>query len=270
MKIREYEHVFEGLPVRFVEAGQGVPLLLLHGSGPGVSVQGNFARVLEPLAERYRVVGMDWIGFGGSGRREWPPFFDLSLWERQLRFALDRIASDAIGLLAHSIAASIAFRVAASDRRVTKILTTGAMGAPFAANDDTRRVWTFPATRADLRATLQCLVHDQAIVTEDFVQDRFDNLQRGDYRSYFSAMFAGDKQQYIDATMVPDQILKAVMAEVLMLHGRDDRPFPAATGTMALAPKLSRADMWILARCSHSVALEHPGKVLAAARMLFG
>src|SRR5262249_30743411 len=94
---REHRLTFESIPVHLLEAGDGVPLRLLHGSGPGVSVVGNFARVLEPLAERYRVFAMDWIGFGRSGRLAAPPFFDMDLWERQVHFALDHIGSDRVG-----------------------------------------------------------------------------------------------------------------------------------------------------------------------------
>jgi 2-hydroxymuconate-semialdehyde hydrolase len=212
---------------------------------------------------------MDWIGFGQSGRRPAPPFFDMGLWEGQLRLALDHIGSDRVGLVAHSIAAAIALRVAARDRRITKILTTGAMGAPFVVNACTRSVWTFPTTRAELRAALECLVYDRALITDAFIDDRFDVLQRGDYRDYFRAMFAGDKQRYVDASVVPDEMLGTVAADLLMIHGREDLAFPAASGTVALAPKLARADMWLLARCSHSVALEHPDKLVAAAEILF-
>jgi hypothetical protein len=40
--------------------------------------------------------------------------------------------------------------------------------------------------------------------------------------------------------------------------------------TMAVAPHLPRADLRILARCGQSVALKHPDKVVASARIMFG
>ena len=39
--------------------GDGYPLLLMHGAGPGTSAAGNFAKVREPLAKRYEVYGTD-------------------------------------------------------------------------------------------------------------------------------------------------------------------------------------------------------------------
>jgi len=266
--MREYDVSFPSASVHFVEGGQGFPVLLLHGTGPGVSVVGNFRPVLEALRQRYHVFGMDWIGFGASGRLAAPPFFDMALWERQVRFALARMPGDRVGILAHSLAAAVALRVAATERRVAKLLTTGAMGAHFPANERTQATWTFPSSREALRATLQGLVYDPSLITEDFVANRFENLQRGDYRAHFSSMFAGPPQAYVDAAVVPEAALAAVDADVLMMHGRDDIAFPAST-TTTLARKVPAADVWMVSRCSHSIAVEYPDKVLAAAQVLF-
>ena len=54
-----------------------------------------------------------------------------------------------------------------------------------------------------------------------------------------------------------------------MMHGRDDRPFPAEPLTLTLAKSIPQADVILLGRCSHSIAFEHPGKLIAAARALF-
>jgi pimeloyl-ACP methyl ester carboxylesterase len=53
---------------RFVEAGEGDPLILLHGQGGHVE---NFARNIMPLAERFHVFALDcvWHGYGPH-----PPF----------------------------------------------------------------------------------------------------------------------------------------------------------------------------------------------------
>ena len=56
----------EGIDVHYWAGGTGFPLLMLHGVGPGTSIQGNFGPVLEPLAARCRIVAVDLIGFGAS------------------------------------------------------------------------------------------------------------------------------------------------------------------------------------------------------------
>lgn len=54
-----------GLRVHYLDEGQGQPLLCLHGE-PSWSYL--YRRMIPILAERYRVIAMDWIGFGRSDK----------------------------------------------------------------------------------------------------------------------------------------------------------------------------------------------------------
>ena len=64
--------------------------------------------------------------------------------------------------------------------------------------------------------------------------------------------------------------LAKVGCDVLMVHGRDDEPFPFAETSLPLSRALPRADVVALARCGHSPALEQPAKLVQLARMFFG
>jgi len=55
-------HLSSGV-VNYVDAGQGVPLVLLHAN-PGDSL--DYEAILSALAERYRVLAVDWPGNGAS------------------------------------------------------------------------------------------------------------------------------------------------------------------------------------------------------------
>ena len=260
----------DGVEARLIEGGEGgYPLLLIHGSGPGASTVGNWRRVLEPLAQRHHVFAMDLIGFGASPRKLQPPFFDLDLWERQCEALIARMPGERVGVIAHSISAVLAFRLAAANPRVAQVLTTGAMGARFAVNEATVRCWTFPATRDELRRTAECLVYDRTIIDDAYLDARVKILHDDPaYGPYFSAMFAGDKQAFADQAVLSDAVLEEVTCPVTMLHGRDDVAFPPEI-TLALAAKLKQASVGLVARCSHSVAMEHPEVLLAAADLLF-
>ena len=52
--------------LHYHEAGDGPPLLLLHGSGPGVSGWANFRGNLAAFAEHFRTLVLDMPGFGKS------------------------------------------------------------------------------------------------------------------------------------------------------------------------------------------------------------
>ena len=270
MALAESDTSFEGIGVHLWEGGSGFPILMIHGSGPGASTLGNWRLVLEPLAARYHVIAIDLIGFGLSGRKKQPPYLDFDLWLRQAESALTRFADREVGIIGHSISGAIALKLAARQTRISKVLTTGSMGARFTPNEHTERVWTFPETREDLRQTAECLVYDKSVITAEYLDNRMKVLHSGGYPEYFRSMFAGDRQSYIDSAVLTDQELASVGCDVLMIHGRDDQPFPYEATTRALAAKLPQADVLTIARCGHSPALEHPAKLLDAARMLFG
>lgn len=56
---------FNGHAIRYWEAGAGEPLLLIHGF-PSASWDWN--KLWQPLAERYRVIAGDMLGFGDSAK----------------------------------------------------------------------------------------------------------------------------------------------------------------------------------------------------------
>lgn len=261
---------FEGVPVSYIQGGEtGFPILMIHGSGPGASTQGNWRLVLGPLAEKYQIYAMDLIGFGESGRRPAPPYFDVDLWVRQCRAMIDRIQGERLGVIGHSVSGALALKLAAVEKRIAKVLTTGSMGAPFTVNDDTMNCWSFPKNDDGLHALARSTIHDQRHVTPEWLAGRrkilFDDKT---YGPYFSKMFEGDRQPYAEQTYLTDSEIAAIKCPVTMIHGRDDRPFPPEV-SVELAHKLRNADLYLLAECSHSVALEHPDKLLAIANNMF-
>ena len=47
--------------------GGGLPLVMLHGGGPGASAWSNFGSALPGFAEHFRTLLVDQPGFGASG-----------------------------------------------------------------------------------------------------------------------------------------------------------------------------------------------------------
>lgn len=261
---------FEGLTVNCWVGGSGFPLLVLHGSGPGASSVGNWRLVLDDLAARYRVLAMDLVGFGGSSRKPTPPYFDFDLWLRQARFALGAMDVSKVGVIGHSISGALALRLAASTPAIGKVLTTGSMGTPMPVNPYLDKVWRCPANREEMRAAARVLIRDESLITDAYLDARMDIIGSQEYRAYFNTMFGDPFEQHIAAAVVSAEELHAIAADVLMLHGRDDLPFPVDQCSARLAPKIANADLWTLANCSHSVAMERPDAFVAAARLLLG
>ena len=159
--MQEKTFEFRGLLVHYLEGGEGYPILMIHGSGPGASTLGNFHLVLGPLAKRYHIFAMDLIGFGKSGRKSAPPYFDFQLWLDQCREMIRFMPGERVGIIGHSVSGAIALKLAGGDPRIERVMTTGTMGAKFKPNKGTMHAWTFPKNRAELRAAAESFIYDK-------------------------------------------------------------------------------------------------------------
>lgn len=65
METSAHEVQVQGRPIRYLEAGSGPPLILVHGNEDSA---GDWRWVLPGLARRYRVLAPDLPGFGGRDR----------------------------------------------------------------------------------------------------------------------------------------------------------------------------------------------------------
>lgn len=271
MPLEEFRIDFEGLPVHCYEAGSGFPILLLHGSGAGTSSTSNWALVMDDLAQRYHVFAADLIGFGRSARKLDGPYFDIELWTRQAQFLLDRFTgNDAAGVIAHSLSGFLALRLAANNSRLVKVAVTGSPGAAFALTRALDAAWSFPNSVQELREMYAYVVADPSALTEDFYASRLELLNTPGFAAYFSAMFAGDKQVYVDQMVLTRSELASIRAHVLFIHGLEDQVVPFTQATLPLMRSIKNADAALFGGCGHSPALEQPRKFLHAISGLFG
>ena len=266
---------FEGSRVAYYEGGAhgALPLLLMHGVGPGASVNGAFATILPFLTHYFHVFAMDFIGFGNSGRKPGPPYFDFPLWVRQARALIGVIPStaafdDGIGIFGHSMSGAITLRLAASEPRVRAAITTGTVGTRFSVNADLSRLWTAPRSLAGLKTAMGSLVFDAAAIPDHELEARWGILSAAGYADYFDAMFP-DKQHLADSWEIGADELGAIRIPYTLVHGRDDLACPPEQTSLKLARHIPHADVMLLARCGHAPAMEQAAKVEAAVRMTF-
>ena len=258
-----------GHRVHLWQGGTGFPVLMLHGVGPGTSIVGNYGPVLEPLAEHCRIVAADLIGFGESERKASPPYFDVDLWVRQGLALIERLGDGPRGIAGHSLGGALALKIASRAPGITKVLTSSSIGAAYPLNEALDGFWALPADRAEMRRAMERMVHAPDAVTEDMIEGRWQLLESEGYAAYFGAMFAAPRQRYIDAGIVSSDELGRITADVVMLHGRDDRPCPAGETTLVVAESLKQADIRLYGNCGHNLPRERSADYLAAATALF-
>ena len=76
-----------GISTNCHDMGDGPPVLLLHGSGPGVTAWANWRLVLPALAGQFRTIAPDMVGFGYTER------------PANAHYTMDFWLSHAVGLL---------------------------------------------------------------------------------------------------------------------------------------------------------------------------
>ena len=90
-----------GIRTNYHDLGSGFPVLMIHGSGPGVSAWANWRLVMPEVAKRSRVIAPDMVGFGFTERPAGQRY-DMDVWVDQaigLLDALDIEKADLVGKL---------------------------------------------------------------------------------------------------------------------------------------------------------------------------
>jgi 2-hydroxymuconate-semialdehyde hydrolase len=261
---------FEGHKVHYLEAGAGFPILMLHGVGPGTSCLANYGPVLEPLSQKFHLFCMDLIGFGNSERNRNQPFFDVDLWVRQAEAMIELMPDGPVGVIGHSMGGALALKVAARSHRVTKVMTSCGVGAPYPITEALTGFWSMPKDRAAMREIMSHMVYAGDSVSDQMIEDRWALLNRPGYPEYFGELFSEPQQQLIDMAVLSDNEIAGIKAQVVMLHGRDDQPCPPELTTLALARKLPRADIHLLGHCGHNLPRERTADFLEYSHALFG
>ena len=269
MALQESDIEYADIPIHIWEGGDGFPILILHGSGAGASIMGNFGRVIETLSKRYKILAADLIGFGLSGRKRHEPFFDMDMWVNQADFLAQRLSKGGIGYIGHSLSGAIGLKLAARTPRFAKLLTTGTMGVKFEAEGGSGG-WRYPESRDALKRFMETTVFDPKCIKDEDVMNRLRLLAQHGYKDYFTKMFRMPRQHYIDLSVVSDRELATIKCDVMLMSGANDTGFTPEHSSLALADALPQADAVIFNRCAHSVAYEYPKKFLRVCETFFG
>ena len=271
-------HSIAGVDTHVIDEGSGPTIVLLHGAALGVDADLTWHRTIDALADRFRLIAFDQVGFGHTAmpaamrypnRLERVPHAAAVLRHLDVRDAC---------LVGHSEGAFMAARLAITEPDVARSLVLVATGgtAPYlggaaddewiaaaqaAYNDDDSRngidgylatcVILSKTIDADLEARMRAN-YDRALATgQDVI---FANLPEAetDYRRY------GELQAEHVLPFLPDLDIPA-----LLIWGADDPTVPVERGEL-LRDRFRDASLTVIDDASHNVMLDQPNRFAAA------
>ncbi len=253
-----------GLRTNYHEAGSGPPLVLLHGSGMGVSAWENWGRVLPRLSAHYRVLAPDIVGFGLTERPE-DAQYSIKLWVRHLVGFIDALEIQRASLVGNSFGGALALATAARyGGRVDHLVLMGTPAGDFGQTASTARAWYYEPSLENMRELLLGFPYDKSVVTDEMVRSRHAMTQVAGGLDAFRKLFPepGSPGEKRTVHGIPEETLRGIEAPILALHGLEDRMVPVECG-MRIARCCPNAELHLYGACGHWVQIEREDSFVA-------
>jgi pimeloyl-ACP methyl ester carboxylesterase len=244
-------------------AGDGPPLLMLHGSGPGVSSWANFRGNLPVFAGHFTTYMLDMPGFGKSYSPDGNPM--MAAPGAVLDF-LDGLGLGPLPIIGNSMGGSVASRIAADHpERVSRLAVIGGVGLGLLSPSPPEGIkllveFVENPTRERLVKWMESMVYDTAILTDEFVQMRWESandprtaadIKRLYNRQLLEGMRRGRAFGAVDAVTT----MTKIKAPTLVMFGRDDRvtPLDSSLGALRL---IAKCELHVFYDCGHWAMIE--------------
>jgi pimeloyl-ACP methyl ester carboxylesterase len=249
-----------GIRTNYLEEGEGFHagnehIVLIHGSGPGVTSYANWRLVLPELAEDFHVVAPDMVGFGYSDRPV-DVNYSLDTWADQTLGLMDTLGIEKANIVGNSFGGGIALRIATKHPdRVGKLVLMGSMGVHFPITEGLDAVWGYDGTLDGMRTVLDYFAYSRVLVNDELAQVRYEGANEPGFQEAFSSMFPAPRQRWVEAMMVAEDEIRALPHRALIVHGREDQVIPLAN-SRKLMELLDNADLSVFSHCGHWSMIE--------------
>jgi 2-hydroxymuconate-semialdehyde hydrolase len=241
----------------------GPPVLLLHGSGPGVTATANWRPIIPALSTHRRVVAPDQLGFGGTATGE-RRTYGRAAWTDHALALLDTLGLDTVDVIGNSMGGAIALSIAAARPAVARrIVLMGSVGVAMALPPGLDTVWGYTPGVDHMREVIALFAYNPALVTDELVEMRYQASINPPVRDSWDAMFPPPRQRWVDDLALSGAELSRIGAPVLMVHGRDDRVVPWRESSGQLLDLLPDCRLHLLSGCGHWTMIEKTADFLA-------
>ena len=251
-----------GQAIHYFDMGSGPVVVLLHGLG---SRKDDWLPVLEPMAQKYRLLVPDQIGFGKSDK----PLLDYSIqtyvdflneFLRQLKVEKASLVGESLG---GWIAALYVAEIGGGAHLipVEKLVLVDAAGL----KQDKPIPDLNPSSLAAMRGMMEAVFYDTSWLSEDALRKVFtDKLAAHD--GYTVRSILGNPGLGAERL---DERLASIKVPTLVTWGKQDKLLPIASGER-YAAGIAGAKLVSFDKCGHVPAVEKTEEFLEAVTAFLG
>ncbi|MER2190820.1 MAG: alpha/beta hydrolase [Solibacillus sp.] len=258
MEISSKNITINGFNTHYHEEGNGSEIIILiHGSGPGVSAFANWRLVIPRLSENYRVFAPDIIGFGQTERPA-DDKYSMELWVDHLISFIETVANGPVYLIGNSFGGALSLQIA--HRRpdlLKKLILMGSVGTKHKISEGLDRVWGYEPSIENMRSLVQLFSYDQAAANnEDLIRLRYEASIEPESQKAFAAMFPAPRQKMLDEMALEDEQIQQIEVDTLIFHGLNDQIIPIEDTSYRLVQLLPNAQLHVFTKCGHWTQIE--------------
>jgi len=256
-----------GIRTHYVESGErGAPtLVLLHGGGAGADSVGNWRQAMPLLAHDFRVLAMDLVGFGQTGKPD-PSHYAYSQQDRNAHLAefLTALELQPAILVGNSMGGATALGVAMEQPQLVRALVLmGSAGLNAEITESLKPIVYYDFTRAGMERLVAALTAPGFKADDELIHRRYELSVEPEARRAYQATMEWIHAQ--GGLFYPDDALREVTAPTLVVNGKDDRVVPLANAFRMLE-LLQNSWGYILPHCGHWAMIEAPEDFALATR----
>jgi pimeloyl-ACP methyl ester carboxylesterase len=251
--------VVDGLVTGYLEAGGGDPVVLLHGGEFGASADLGWERTIGALAEHYRVLAPDMLGYGQSAKVV--DFVDgRGLRIRHVAAFCAAMGVDSAHFVGNSMGAINLLTDLVSDAPVLPVHTVALIcgGGAIQRNEHADALYDYDATLEGMRRIVTALFFEPGYpADDDYVQRRHaSSTAPGAWEAIAAARFRRPGEAP-PPTPSAERAYDRITAPTLVIEGAGDKLLPAGWAA-DIAGRIVGARSAVVDSAGHCPQLERP------------
>ena len=242
----------------YLTSGEGEPVILLHGGGPGVSAVHQWRHNMGPLADAgFSVYAPEVVGYGLTDKPANGNSMEAKV--KHVKDFIDALCLEKVFLVGNSLGGMISHGVAIDwpDRVKRLVLLGGGAIRSRQPPQGLKNLIDYSPSKENIRSICESLCLDPSFVTDEMVEQRYQmSLLPGAQEAFQAFMdrlkngtWLGDMENRLGEITTP----------TLLIWGKQDRMVPLDLGKK-LEKQLPNARLEVVENAGHWVQIEHSQK----------